>query len=289
MVRVDNSTFSIYSANITGYNLGGSTSPYSYTETVKGYLNGALVAQESFFVPIAYSIGVNVAVHQFTAAGFANVDRVEFTQITTGSYTYQFIDNIQVPSTTAAAADIKVLINDTDIDHGAVVTINQVAATSAMGAAVSLNADGSLHYNPLVSAALTSLAQRDFVTDVVMYTPQDQFGAVGNQAAVYINLTGTINTNVFAIHTGDSVHTITSFNAAANGDVLNLQDLLVGSSVTSASLSEYVQLTTVGGNTAVMVDMDGVGAGAAIQVATLTGVTGLLLSNLDTNHNVVYA
>ncbi len=74
---------------------------------------------------------------------------------------------------TIAAADL--LANDTDAD-GDTLTITAVSATSALGATVILNGDGSVTYDPTTSATLDALAQGETLEDSFTYTITDGNG-----------------------------------------------------------------------------------------------------------------
>ena len=106
------------------------------------------------------------------------------------NYAYQFIDNIELPNTVAQSRDVNVLANDSDIDNGAHLSVGSFSGFSAHGAAISLNADGTLHYNPLVSAELQALSQGTDVYDSFTYQAQDEFGAMSNTATVGIHVVG---------------------------------------------------------------------------------------------------
>ena len=197
MTRQDGGTFSISAANITafdGTNWGG-----SFHETVTGYLNNQVVAQQSF--DVAYTgDGIYDNVVALTDSGFGSVDRVEFVETAVGNYpyyivAYQFIDNIQTSITTVgpnedAPMDINVLANDTDTDPLAVLSVDHFSATSALGAAITLNADGTFHYDPTGSAALQGLHTGDIATDTFTYTVQDQAGHESNIATVSLDVHG---------------------------------------------------------------------------------------------------
>jgi VCBS repeat-containing protein len=149
------------------------------------------VAQQSFYVPDA-SHGSHNNVVTFTDPGFNAVDKVVFSLANSGDYyhAYQYIDNIALPKTVAQSSDINVLANDTDVDSGAHLSIATFSAFSAHGAAISLNANGTLHYDPTVSAGLQALSQGTNVYDSFTYQAQDQFGALSNQATVGIHVVG---------------------------------------------------------------------------------------------------
>jgi len=90
------------------------------------------------------------------------------------------------------------------------------------------------------------------------------------------------------------VDTITDFNTAAvgapgsDGDVLDISDVLVGSpTLNSSNISDYLNVSVVGGNSTISIDRDGAGSTFGFQdLALLTGVTGLNLSTLLTNGNI---
>ena len=193
MTRADGASFSLASANITGYNY--STSSYD-TETITGYAHGVQVAQQSFSVADA-SYGVHNNVVTLTDSGFNAVDKVVF-RMSSGSYynTYQFLDNIGVNSSIVAThnedqvVDINVLANDTDVDVGDTLTVAGFSAISAQGAAITLNADGTLHYDPTHAANLQAMAVGESVTDTFTYTAQDSHGAISNTATVSVLVAG---------------------------------------------------------------------------------------------------
>ncbi len=294
MTRVDGGVFAIDTVNITAYNYNYNYDPTAtFTETVIGFRNGVEVARESFAVPDANYTGIRNNVVDLLDPDFSAVDRVEFTQTAqynsngNTAYAYQWIDNILLPSTPAVASDITVLANDTDIDHNAVLSVGRLDALSAMGAQISLNGDGSLHYDPTQASRLADLNARDSLTDLFTYQAQDQFNALSGNTPVMVNLHGTTDTNVFYIHNGDVEHFISGFTAGSQGDVLDLRELLAASSVNSSNLAEYLQVSASGSDTQVFVDADGVGSGAAMEVATLLNVN-LLLPALESN-NVLFA
>lgn len=81
-----------------------------------------------------------------------------------------------------------VLSNDSDID-GDDITVQNADATSAWGAVVSVNPDGSLSYDPTGSDALQNLAVNEFVQDTFSYTIVDQHGATAT-ATVTLTVAG---------------------------------------------------------------------------------------------------
>jgi Ca2+-binding RTX toxin-like protein len=102
-------------------------------------------------------------------------------------------------------------------------------------------------------------------------------------------LTGGAASDRFVFRVGDGISdVITDFNAstlASGGDILDISDLLIG--FTTSSAAQFIQLIESGGNTTVSVDRDGAASGFAFQdVFVLQGVTGLNLNTLLTQGNI---
>ena len=83
----------------------------------------------------------------------------------------------QASTSKTAAININVLANNSDVDHGAVLSVVAFSAKSSLGVTLILNADGSITYDPTTSAKLQKLAPGQTVTDTFTYTISDQFGA----------------------------------------------------------------------------------------------------------------
>ena len=210
MTRVDGGVFALTSANITSYNYGGDPAA-AFHETVTGYLDGQQVAQQSFDVPDANYVGIHDNAVTFTDPGFGAVDRVEYalTAENNGynyywyygydyyySYAYQWIDNIQTGAASSGAVEgrvltgIDVLANDTDDGPQGDLAIAQFSATSALGAAVTLNPDGTLNYDPTTVAAINALGAGESLDDTFTYAAKDAFGAFSNTATVTLHVQG---------------------------------------------------------------------------------------------------
>ncbi|RMF41942.1 MAG: tandem-95 repeat protein [Planctomycetota bacterium] len=99
-----------------------------------------------------------------------------------------FVTNENQVLTVAAPG---LLANDTDVDLPAD-TLSVVARTltSNLGAAVTLNADGSFTYDPSGVLAIQQLTTGQNVVDSFIYEIQDAAGAVSNGAAVTIQVNG---------------------------------------------------------------------------------------------------
>ena len=184
--RADGSVFGLIAANITAYN-------GSY-ETVTGYDHGVQVAQVTFFAPPAdaeFGGGHNNVV-TFSDPAWQHVDQVTFSD----GADYQWIDNIKLtfagvgPTENEVATGIDVLANDTDDGPHADLSIAQFSGTSALGAAVTLNPDGTFNYDPTGAAALQGLSEGEVVDDTFTYAAKDAFGAVSNTATVTVHVHG---------------------------------------------------------------------------------------------------
>ncbi|WP_255109090.1 cadherin-like domain-containing protein [Shimia sp. CNT1-13L.2] len=88
--------------------------------------------------------------------------------------------------TTIDAADL--LGNDTDAD-GDTLVILSVEATSTHGAALSLDADGNVVYDPTAASTLQALAAGDFLGDSFTYTVSDGQGST-DTATVSLTIAG---------------------------------------------------------------------------------------------------
>lgn len=90
-------------------------------------------------------------------------------------------------------------------------------------------------------------------------------------------LTGGANADVFVfgVDSYGSIDIVTDFSTA-QGDALDIRDLLDGFEFGVDDITEWVRITNSGSNSVVEVDRDGAGAAYGwAQVATLNGVTGL--------------
>jgi Ca2+-binding RTX toxin-like protein len=119
-------------------------------------------------------------------------------------------------------------------------------------------------------------------------------GTVGNDRIVGLGgndvLTGNAGSDTFVFNTAldgaNNVDTVTDFASGVGGDKLDIRDLLVGYNAQSSVVSNFVHLVESGGSTTVQVNADGAGTDF-VPVATLSGVTGLLLNDLLANHNLI--
>jgi len=225
MTRVDGEDFSLTSVNITSYNLGGNPAA-AFHATVTGYLDGQQVAQQSFDVPDANFAEIVNNLVALTDPGFSAVDRVEYSLTAENNdyidsyydsandvfvteqyqYAYQWLDNIQTgpsisrPMEGRVLTGIDVLANDTDDGPPGDLSIAQFSATSALGATVTLNPDGTFNYDPTAVATINALGAGQSLVDTFTYVAQDAFGALSNTATVTLNVQG-VDDNISLVDT----------------------------------------------------------------------------------------
>lgn len=91
-------------------------------------------------------------------------------------------------------------------------------------------------------------------------------------------MTGGLGADIFVFQAASAysnIDTVSDFSTA-QGDPLNLVDLLGVCDPLTEAITDFVQITTSGGNSNVALDRDGTaGVYSFTQIATLTGVTGL--------------
>ena len=102
-----------------------------------------------------------------------------------------------------------VLTND-QVPTGGSLTVTAFDTTSAQGASVTVNSDGSFTYNPIDSETLNALGNGQSLTDTFEYTISDGNGHT-DTATVTITVTGVADEPVISANTGATV--------AANGTV----------------------------------------------------------------------
>jgi VCBS repeat-containing protein len=163
------------------------------TITIAGYREGDAVA--GAVKTLVVSAGYTPV--SFDAA-WSSIDELRFYgQTDDGSVDYLLLDNLQVvlaggggSSTPAAKAiDIDVLANDTDVDIGDDLELLSFDDTSAMGAIIKQNPDGTLKYDP-TGMDLPLLAPGETATDTFEYAISDGHGGT-SVASVSVELFGT--------------------------------------------------------------------------------------------------
>jgi VCBS repeat-containing protein len=183
--RADGQDFAVHSLSIAAL---------SYEPTVKimGYNDGKLVEGAE----VTQGLAGGYATIEFGAA-WESVDEVRFYgTVAEPEGDYVMIDNLLVSSGGGASGhsedvplDIDVLANDTDVDSSDVLHVSGFTATSTMGAAISLNPDGTLHYDPTDADDIQMLARGETATDTFEYTASDDNGGT-SIATVSVELLG---------------------------------------------------------------------------------------------------
>ena len=125
------------------------------------------------------------------------------------------------------------LANDTDAD-GDTLTVSAVDATSANGASITLNNDGTISYDPTGSATIQALGGDEALEDIFVYTVSDGNGGT-DTATVTLTVAGVNDApTVTAIDAGtvsedDAVQTINLLAGASDveGDDLSAVNITV--------------------------------------------------------------
>ncbi|HEX6692632.1 MAG TPA: Ig-like domain-containing protein, partial [Burkholderiales bacterium] len=192
--RVDGQDFSLLELDIAA-------DLFPRPVTIEGYDNGILIASLTLDLEAAGpSNGAEGYTHLDFGAEWASLDQVRFSAAYEGITDWFLIDNLRVEfgdGNENFALDVDVLGNDTDPDAADVLQVATFDATSAMGAAISLNFDGTLHYEPIDAAAVQALAQGETATDTFQYSVSDGHGGT-DTATVSIELVGTNDAPVAA-------------------------------------------------------------------------------------------
>ena len=180
-----------------------------------------------------------------------------------GYYYYSngdYVLNVSVKETSSATSSFNYTVSDgrggTDVES---VTVRTVAGTNLVGTGASETLIGAE-----TSDTLTGGGGGDFLV-----------GGGGSDRFDYNGIS-------------EGTDTITDFTRGASGDALDIRDILVGYSPATSNINDFVQLAVSGGNTTMLVDANGAAGGASFTaLATLQGVTGLLLNDLLANDNLI--
>lgn len=148
---------------------------------------------------------------------------------------------------------------------------------------------GTTGNNTLDGSAGNDLLDGGSGTDV-LYGGLDNdilIGGAGNDI-----LNGGAGADIFQFSVGGGVDTIQDFSlgnfGAGLGDALDIADILSGFNPGTSNINDFVHFTTSGSNTIVSVDANGLTGGANFtQVATLQGVTGLSVSALYADGEII--
>ncbi|MFN0044675.1 MAG: choice-of-anchor C family protein [Alphaproteobacteria bacterium] len=194
IARIDGADFGVSSLNVgqAYYDFG----PGGFGLGIEGYRDGQLVASTLAYPEYAgYYYYSEPFTHVDLPAEFGQIDLLVFRDAfdSYGGYgNYITYDEIVIGggnTTENFTADFDVLANDTDIDDGAVLSVVSVQGTSALGATVTINPDGTVHYDSTNAAAADALAEGETADDTFSYVMTDEHGATSS-ATVTVHLTG---------------------------------------------------------------------------------------------------
>ena len=113
------------------------------------------------------------------------------------------------------ATDIDVLANDTDPDTSDTLTIQSFDATSERGAAITLNINGTLHYDPTVRSTFEG---QSILSDAFSYTLTDGHPGVAVTGTVHVAVDSGVT---YITLEGDSI-SVEGRGAAVEGSVVTL-------------------------------------------------------------------
>ncbi|HEX9183719.1 MAG TPA: Ig-like domain-containing protein, partial [Burkholderiales bacterium] len=186
VVRVDGAEFSALSVEVALFG----ADPADVSVTIAGFKDGAPV------VGLSTSMKLSAVLSPVDfGTAWIGIDELRFDAGAGGGYL--FIDNLRLGfgeggggGVVVEPIDITVLDNDTDVDIGDVISVVPLpaGATSARGAAISVNTDGTIHYDP-TGADIPPLDPGETAIDTFQYTIQDGAGAT-SVATVSITLLG---------------------------------------------------------------------------------------------------
>ena len=225
--RADGEDFALNSFRVRSYT-------QNHDVTVLGYDDGVLVGSQVLSLTPSYQTVT------FSGA-WSSVDQVRF-DMSSSEFYYTFLDNIDLSHeqgpTEDTPLDIDVLANDFDVDVGDTISISSFDGTSALGATVSLNADGTLHYDPTASGTLQALAADGSATDTFSYTITDGNGGT-DSATVTVEVAGVNDAPVAAgdsvVTDEDTAVTIRAADLLANDTDVDSGDVLTITSVANAA------------------------------------------------------
>ncbi len=212
------------------------------------------------------SLGASLAVVDgkitYDPTGSALLSRLAVGQVVSDSFTYSVASNgttatatvtvrvtgrntppVAVVDRVETAADQAILFNpaanDTDAQNSPI-AIQSVAARSALGAAVALQADGSVRYNPTGVAGFIKLRSGETLVDSFTYVIADEQGAIA-RGQVFVTVTGVNDAPVAANDSAAAFdNAVANINVLANDrdtdEIAPLSVTVAGTSVRGASL-----------------------------------------------------
>lgn len=130
-----------------------------------------------------------------------------------------------------------VLANDFDIDNGHVLSVKSVDSTSANGAVITDNHDGTFNYNPLNNFIALQPGERVF--DTFQYTVTDEYGAT-SQAMVTIVVNASLDLSITVddlVNKTDGVHGVEVIGDFNGNSEIDIEDYFISFYVPEAIIS----------------------------------------------------
>ncbi|MGH8662402.1 MAG: Ig-like domain-containing protein [Burkholderiales bacterium] len=223
---------------------------------VDGPLHGTVVVDE--FGNFTYTPDANFnGADQFT---FKVNDGSSDSNVATVMLTVDPVNDVPVAAGDSALTNedsallISALSNDSDVDAGAVLSVQSFDTSGTKGSVV-LNADGTFSYDP--NGQFESLAQDAFAFDSFSYTVQDEFGAT-DTAIVTVKVTG-VNDAPLAQNDGALTDENTAINISKADLIANDTDVDAGDmlSLLSVDATGTKGSVTLNGNGGVHYDPSG--------------------------------
>lgn len=175
-------TWSIVGSNIGTYGSLALTSTGVWTYTLNNTSSATQSLDEGQTVTESFTVRVT------DGAGASATQTIALTVNGTNDQPIAVADSASTNEDTAIKLNLRA--NDTDPD-GAAPTVVAVQALSQRGAALTLNADGTVSYDPSAAASLQALGRNQSVVDSFTYTVRDAEGAEST-ATVNVTVAGAL-------------------------------------------------------------------------------------------------
>jgi serralysin len=100
-------------------------------------------------------------------------------------------------------------------------------------------------------------------------------------------VTGGLGADTFVFDNVSGLETIQDFNAA-QGDKLDISNILSGFVLGVSDIDDFLSFTTAGPNTSIAIDVDGTANGSNyVVIGTLTGSVGEIVQSLYDNGQII--
>lgn len=160
------------------------------------------------------------------------------------------------------------LANDTDANMAATLQVTGFDDTSAQGANVSVNADGTFQYDPTGAVALRSLSQGESLEDQFSYTVSDGLDEATATVSITIHGVSPSADSIVPATTGPTNAAAIEFAVTFSEEVVNFND--VGDMVVLNTGTLSTGVTVAGGPQTYTVSVTGVSGDGSIALAVNT-------------------